>query len=353
MRIDPVQVAKFTSRDVARLAGVSQSTVSYVLSGKRPISEATRRKVLAAIEGLTYQPNAGARALASQRTSVVGLVIPFHPSVDAIAQLPFIQTIAAVAREYDHDVLLVTSDEGPQGLGRLEGRSLCDAIVMMDIEAHDERVPVAASLSVPVVLIGVPEDPAGLYCVDLDFAAAARLAVDELAATGHDQLAFMGYPAESLHRDLNYIRRFEDAFAAHARAHGLPYQIIEPIEPDRAAADAAVEQVLANLGDGRLGLVVPNSPTRQHALHALSARGVLAGRDISVIVLCTDLAAEAMEPPATNVSPEPRDVSRRAMETLFWLLDPAPGPPPPAIDLLEPRLTRRQTVMAPPRRKRR
>ena len=254
-----MQVAKFTSKDVARLAGVSQSTVSYVLTGKRPISEATRRKVLAAIEGLTYQPNAGTRALASQRTSVVGLVIPFHPSVDAIAQLPFIQTIAAVAREHDHDVLLVTSDEGPQGLGRLEGRSLCDAIVMMDIEAHDERVPVAASLSVPVVLIGVPEDPAGLYCVDLDFAAAARLAVDELAATGHDRVAFMGYSAESLDRDLNYIRRFEDALAVHASAHGLPYQIIEP---GRAAADAAVEQVLASLGDGRLGLVVPNSPTR-------------------------------------------------------------------------------------------
>ena len=121
-------------------------------TGKRPISEATRRKVLAAIDGLTYQPNAGARALASQRTSVVGLVIPFHPSVDAIAQLPFIQTIAGVAREHDHDVLLVTSDEGSAGLERLVGRSLCDAIVMMDIEARDERVPVAASLSVPVVL---------------------------------------------------------------------------------------------------------------------------------------------------------------------------------------------------------
>jgi DNA-binding LacI/PurR family transcriptional regulator len=346
-------VSKYTSKDVARIAGVSQSTVSYVLSGKRPISEATRRKVLAAIEGLTYQPNAGARALASQRTSVVGLIIPFHPSVDAVAQLPFIQTIAAVARQHDHDVLLVTSDEGPTGLLRLEGRTLCDAIVMMDIEARDERVPVAASLSVPVVLIGVPEDPAGLYCVDLDFAAAARLTVDELAATGHDRLAFMGYPSESLQRDLNYVRRFQDAFTGRAAEHGLPYEVIEPVEPGRAAADAAVEQVLASGIDGRLGLVVPNSPARQHALHALSARGVVPGRDISVIVLCTDAAAEAMEPPATNVSPEPRDVSRRALETLFWLLAPTPGPPPQPIDLLEPRLTRRQTVMPPPRRKRR
>ena len=102
--------------------------------------------MLAAIDGLTYQPNAGrARWRASARASSASS-IPFHPSVDAIAQLPFIQTIAGVAREHDHDVLLVTSDEGSAGLERLVGRSLCDAIVMMDIEARDERVPVAASL---------------------------------------------------------------------------------------------------------------------------------------------------------------------------------------------------------------
>jgi DNA-binding LacI/PurR family transcriptional regulator len=353
MRIDlGIDVTKFTSKDVARLAGVSQSTVSYVMSGKRPISEATRRKVLAAIDGLTYQPNAGARALASRRTSVVGLVIPFHPSVDAVAQLPFIQTIAAVAREYEHDVLLVTSDEGSAGLERIAGRSLCDAIVLMDIEARDERVPVAASLPMPVVLIGVPEDPAGLYCVDLDFAAAAQLIVDELATAGHDSLAVIGYPAETLDRDLNYVRRFKDALRARAAEHALPCEFIEPVEPGRAAADAAVRRALAGRDDRRLGLVVANAPARQHVLHALAGLGMVPGRDVSVMALCADAAAEGMEPPVTNVSPEPRDVSRRAMETLFWLLEPTPGPPPPPIDLLMPRLRRRGTVMEPGRKPR-
>src|SRR5258706_12188489 len=79
-------VAKFTSKDVARLAGVAQSTVSYVMSGNRPISDATRTRVLEAIEALTYQPNAGARALASQRTRVIGLmVVPVHgPGLDGV-----------------------------------------------------------------------------------------------------------------------------------------------------------------------------------------------------------------------------------------------------------------------------
>ena len=348
MRIDQVSgtVTKFTSKDVARLAGVSQSTVSYVMSGKRPISEATRRKVLAAIDGLTYQPNAGARALASRRTSVVGLVIPFHPSVDAVAQLPFIHTIASSARAHEHEVLLVTSDEGSAGLRRLAGRSLCDAIVLMDVEARDERVTVAASLPVPVVLIGVPDDPAGLRCVDLDFAAAAQMAVDELAATGHDRLVVLGYPAEIMQRDLNYVRRFLDAVEAAAAQHGLPYELIAPVELGRVAAKAAVERVLASGAGERLGLIVSNSQTPQPVLHALAARGAIPGRDVSVIGLCPDVAAQETEPPVTNVSLEPRDVSRRAMETLFWLLEPTPAGPPPAIDLITPHLTRRETVMS-------
>jgi DNA-binding LacI/PurR family transcriptional regulator len=338
---------KFTSKDVARLAGVSQSTVSYVMSGKRPISEETSERVLDAISRLTYEPNAGARALASQRTSVIGLMIPFHPGADAVGQLPFIQTITSAARARDHDVLLVTSDEGSDGLRRIAGRSLCDAIILMDVEARDARVPVAASLPVPVVLIGVPNDPAGLYCVDLDFAAAARMAVAELAATGHDRLAVLGYPAELIARDMNFVRRYMDAFDAAAAEFRLPYELIEPVELGRAAAAAAVERVLASRGEGRLGLVIPNSPAPQPVLHALNARGVVPGHDISVIALCSDAVAEDTEPAVTNVSLEPRDVSRRTMETLFWLLDLTSAGPPPLIDLVQPRLTRRATTPAP------
>jgi DNA-binding LacI/PurR family transcriptional regulator len=341
-------VVAFTSKDVARLAGVSQSTVSYVMTGKRPISESTRERVLAAIEELTYEPNQGARALASQRTSVVGLVVPFSPGADTGALLPFIETIASTAREHDHEVLLVTADEGSAGLRRLAGRSLCDAIVLMDIQGRgDDRIPVAASLRVPVVLVGVPDEPMGLHCVDLDFAHAARLAVDELAATGHDRLVIISHPAELVDRDLNFIRRFLDEAVAMAERYGLPCEVISPVEPGRAAANAAVDRALSGHDGDRLGLVMPNSRAIQPVLNALNARGVVPGRDVSVIGVCTDHAAEETEPPVTNVSAEPRDTSRRAMRTLFWLLDPTPTPPP-KIDLLAPRLTRRSTVMPPP-----
>ena len=107
-------MAKFTSKDVARVAGVAQSTVSYVLTGKRSISDETRRRVQDAINQLTYQPNAGARALASRRTNVIGVVLPsLSPGADSVGLLPFMETITSLARAHDYDVLLAASDEGP------------------------------------------------------------------------------------------------------------------------------------------------------------------------------------------------------------------------------------------------
>jgi len=353
MRIDEeswrlVLLAGYTSKDVARVAGVSQSTVSYVMSGKRPISERTRRRVLEAIETLTYQPNAGARALASQRTSVIGLVLPFGAVVDTAALVPFIETITSSARAREYDVLLVASDEGSAGLRRLAGRSLCDAILVMNVQSKDERVPVAASLPVPVVFIGVPDDPAGLHCVDLDFALAGRLAVGELAATGHERIVIVEHPAEMIERNLSFVDRFLDAARDEADGHALPYQVVVPAGRGRAAAAAVVEDVLRSRGHARTGLVVPNTQALQPIIQDLAARGAVPGRDISVIGICTDAEAAESEPQITNLSLEPRDLSSRAMRTLFALLDPTGVPAPPVIDLIPPRLTRRNTVMRSP-----
>ena len=341
-------MAAFTSKDVARIAGVSQSTVSYVMTGKRPISGRTRQRVLDAMAELTYEPNAGARALAGRRTQVVGLVVPFGDAGAVTGLLPFIETIASSARANDHEVLLVTADEGSAGLKRLAGRALCDAIIMMDIREQDDRVPVAAALGVPVVCVGVPDDPAGLYCVDLDFESAARMAVDELADTAHDEILVVGYPAAMIDRQFNFVGRVMRSVRERAAARGIPLTVLQPSELGRDGAAAAADAIQARRSGRRLGVFVPLSQTIGALLHALRARDVVPGHDVSLVGLSTDRQAEEGEPPYTNVSEEPRDVSRRAMETLFWLLDPTPGVGRPLIDLVVPRLTRRGTVMPPP-----
>src|SRR5256885_14856426 len=79
--------------EIARRAGVSRSTVSYALSRKRPVGEATRRRILAVINEVDYRPNATARALAAGSTRTIGLVVPplhHHLSID---QLHFVGAV--------------------------------------------------------------------------------------------------------------------------------------------------------------------------------------------------------------------------------------------------------------------
>lgn len=150
------------------------STVSYVLSGKRSISEETKRRVEQSIVTLGYHPNAGARALASNRSRVVGLVVPLHSDQNMPIIMRFVSSIVARARDHDYDVLLLTKEAGPGEAHRVIARSMADAIVVMDVESADPRVPELRDVDAPVVLLGMPDDHEGLSCVDLDFATAGR-----------------------------------------------------------------------------------------------------------------------------------------------------------------------------------
>ncbi|WP_267964954.1 LacI family DNA-binding transcriptional regulator [Streptomyces fulvoviolaceus] len=335
----------FTSKDVARLAGVSQSTVSYVMTGKRPISEETRKRVQAAIDLLSYQPNAGAQALASSRTRVIGLVVPVGGDLGNTGVVPFLEAITQCAREADYDVLLVTADEGAAGLTRLDARSLCDAIVMMVIAANDERIPVIPSLRVPVVLIGVPDDPVGLHCVDIDFTQAGRLAVEELVGTGHRRIVVVGHPPHTIARGNSFVGQFQRGVDEAAATAGIRTGLVQLPESTPSGAREVVDKALSGTEPAD-GLIVPHTSAIPHVLGTLLQRGMVPGRDISVVGHCTDSAAEEMEPSVTNVSHAPREISRRAMRTLFALLDDEGGNPPPyGVELVPSRLTRRATTV--------
>src|SRR3954469_1594642 len=91
---------RVTITDVARHAGVALSTVSYVLSGKRAISATTRQRVLASIQALGYHPHAGARALASRRTSVLALVLPLRSGMNLPVLMQFAIAVVGTARQF-------------------------------------------------------------------------------------------------------------------------------------------------------------------------------------------------------------------------------------------------------------
>ncbi|GIG89921.1 LacI family DNA-binding transcriptional regulator [Plantactinospora endophytica] len=337
-RADMVTIA-----DVARHAGVAVSTVSYVLSGKRAISASTRERVLASVRSLGYHPNAGARALASKRANVIALVLPLRSGMHLPVLMQFATAVVTTARQFDHDVLLMTADEGPTGLRRIAASAMVDGIVLMDVEMHDARVPLLRDLERPSVLIGFPADPAGLTCVDLDFYRAGQACVEHLAGLGHRRIALLGAPAVVYDRDTGFAHRTRAGFAETAHRHGIE-ATAQPCEENLDA----VARELAGLLDRQpdlSALVVHNEAAVGQVLAALPALGRRVPDDMSVVAICPDEVAERASPALTSVLIPAEEVGRQAVSLLMRKLEDEPVPEG---TLLPPRLTvRASTAPAP------
>lgn len=326
-----------TSKDVAAAAGVSQSTVSYVMSGKRPISEKTRLRVEAAIEQLTYRPNAGARALASRKSQVIGLVLPITPEAHLGSLMEFIAVIAATARRHDHDVLLVTDEEGSQGLERVVGQQLCDGLILMQVEAEDERIPVVRKLRVPVVFIGIPNDSEGLNCIDADFARAGELCVEEMAAAGHTSGVIIGWRPRLIGSRLNYVGRFLGGADAAAQRLGVSLKQVHATS-DRGSIEAAVDDCIAR-AEGKPAFVSPDTTVLELLPRILRERGLEPGKDASVIGVGPTPEAMIELQESTVLDLQPRLVSQRAVEILFGLMQAANPDPGGTLELIPPLVT--------------
>ncbi|GAA2415126.1 LacI family DNA-binding transcriptional regulator [Actinomadura vinacea] len=322
--------------DVARHAGVSPSTVSYVLSGKRSISAGTRERVLASIAELGYRPHAGARALASSRSNVLALVIPLRSGIHVPVVMQIAVAAVTAARRHDHDVLLLTQEEGVEGLRRVADSALVDALIVMDVQMRDPRLPMLRELDRPSVLIGFPADADDLTCIDLDFRAAGEACAERLAGLGHRSIALIGSPPEVYARQTGYAQRVAEGFRAAVRRHGLTGEVY-PCEATAEAARALVGRLLAER-PGLTGVVVHNEPVMEPVVRAFGAAGRRVPDELSVVAICPEDLAEHADPPLTSVAVPADEVGRRSVELLMAKLG---GERVPAATLLPPRLTAR------------
>ena len=326
--------------DVARHAGVSPSTVSYVLSGKRSISDETRRRVLESVRTLGYRPHAGARALASSRSNVIALVVPLRSGIHVPVVMQMAIAAVTTARSHDHDVLLLTQDEGVGGLERVAGTALVDAIIVMDVELHDVRLPVLRSLGRPSVLIGFPAEPAGLTCIDFDFEAAGAACAEHLADLGHRELALIGAPPAVYERGTGFAERTKTGFQRAAVDRGVR-ALVRPCDPQDARSAAAE---LLRDHPGLTGIVVHNEPAMEPLLAAFRAAGRRVPDDLSVIAIAPDDLAERLD--LTSIAIPADDVGAQAVSLLMTKLD---GHDVPAATLLPPRLMIRSSTPELPR----
>lgn len=333
-----------TLAEVAQHAGVSASTVSYVLSGKRSISAPTRERVELSIKELGYHPNAGARALASSRSNIIALMVPLRTDMYVPVMMEIAIAVATTARTHGYDVLLLTGEEGPAAVRRIAGSSLADAMILMDVELHDERLPLLRETDRAAVLIGLPADTEGLTCVDLDFEATGALCVEHLAGLGHREIAVIGEAAAVYERHTGFAERTVDGVRAMAREAGVRV-LHRPCE----GGYPAMAQTLSRIFDerpGTTGFIVQNESAVEPLLNLLRQQGRAVPEDVSVVAICPEQVAAQASVRLTSVAIPAQEMGRRSVEQVVAKLS---GRGTDETELLAPELTVRESTGPAPR----
>lgn len=303
-----------TIADVARRAGVSRSTVSYALSGKRPISDEVKQRINRAVVDLGYMPNAGARALASAQTHVIGVLAEFYPDEFAPAMLQYILGISRAAKEYGYDMLLVTAQEGVEELRRVSTSDMVDGVIVLNVAAKDTRLPFIREMRQPAVLLGLPQEPDGIDVFDLDFEEAGRRMVDLMCDAGRSRLVLVSQPEHVVERGGAYVWRLRDAAVEQARLRGVDLRCYHA-----GSMQPAVGSDLNTILDENpqaTGILLNNEAATAALPGVLADRGLRVPQDIAVIGRFSDEFARTFSLPFSSIDSAAELLGRRATQQL-------------------------------------
>lgn len=299
-------VKRITSKDVARAAGVSQTTVSFVLNNRagHAIPEETQRRVLEAARRLDYRPHASARSLAAGRSDIVLLSVPDLPIGSSISR--FIEQLAAVLA--DHSLTLVTHLAGAHGRPLPDVCASVGATAVLGLGGFDpDTVQALHRAGADVVLptqAGEAEvmRPIGRF--------QARYLIDR----GHHRLGYAlpGHPALQPMAE----ERLAGVTDACMKA-GIAAPVVASTTLEVAAAAAAVD---VWRGEGVTAVCAFNDETAVAVLAGLRERGLTAPDDLAVIGVDDTPLAPLTAPPLTTVAFDLHETARRRAASLVAAL---------------------------------
>lgn len=326
--------------DIARRAGVSLSTVSYVLSGRRPVSEATRQRVLQAMEALDYHPHAVARSLRSRRSRAIALIFPPSLAKGLIeTQLEFVASAAAVASQEGYNLLLWTAPTDDAGIVRMTRQGLIDGLILMEIKAHDSRVEMLKARNYPFTMIGRCRDNTGVSFVDLDMDHAMRTCLCYLADLGHRRVAFVNYSPALFEAGYGPAVYFWESFHQLVQEWGLAGQAVLCDTTPQAGYEAT--RRLLDERPAPTAIFTTNERAIGGITQAILEVGLKIPDDISFVALASPRLAEVTSPALTTLDFPAAEEGRVATEMLIRRLEEDLTEPTQV--LVQARLTVRQS----------
>ncbi|MBN6058584.1 LacI family DNA-binding transcriptional regulator, partial [Nonomuraea sp. RK-328] len=309
--------------EIAKRSGVARSTVSYALSGKRPVSEATRRRIQAVIDELGYQPNASAKALKEGRTRTIGLVIPPAGRRLTDMQLGFVASVVDAAARADLDVLLSPSGgEHDRSFERVVGGRRVDGVILMEIRLEDDRVTRLRRSGLPFVGIGRTDRPDEMSWVDLDYETLIAQCVHHLADLGHRHVALVNRPGELLAAGYGPAHRARAGFGRAVAERGME-GVQACCADDARAGVSCVGRLLAD-HPGLTAVATINEAAMPGMYRAIERAGLTVPGDFSIAGVAGRHWAENLHPPLTAADVPADELGAHAVDLLVRRIsDPA------------------------------
>ncbi len=309
-----------TRADVAKMAGVSESTVSYALNGKRSISQETRDRVLAAVKKLDYKPHFAAALLAGGKSKSIAL--SFGDVGISPGALEYVNGAEAAATENGyHLVLWPSGDEAINEIKNLVKSGLLAGALLMETKLDDKRVEVLVREKIPFAMIGRVADNRKLNYTDRDFVIAAEVGVSYLESLGHKEIAYINTARGRGVSELSVDVRFHETIVAVATSHGMnAYEILAENNP--AAGRQAMTELLESF-PFVTAVVGLSDISTIGLLSAATEFGIRIPDELSIISLSTPTTQITLTwPPLTTVS-VPADIMGR--DAVMALIDELEG----------------------------
>lgn len=308
-----------TLEEVAQLAGVSRSTVSRVINHSPRVSPDTRATVWEAIKASGYQPHAAARSLVTNRTRIIGLLIP-----EAVATLfsdPFflllIQGITGACNDHHYHLMLSVfsgheDEEDPYR--RVVGSGYLDGVIVASTTLDDPLIPRLLQDRIPFVSVGRYPDHRVSY-VDVDNVGGARKAVEHLLESGHQRIATISGPRRMI-AGTDRLKGYHEAL----ESHGLSIDDSLVIEGDftEEGGRRAMQSLLPQDPDA---VFVASDTMALGALKALRAEGFGVPDDIALVGFDDMPYAATAAPPLTTLRQPIQRIGSLALEALLDVIE--------------------------------
>jgi len=316
MYVRAQELSVATIQEVSKRAKVSMATVSRVLNGNVPVSEATRARVIEVIEELDYHPNTFARGLVTNRLGGVGVVIndlasPFFG--------PMLSGIESVMEAQGMHLMVSSGHAEATSEGNAVEfllRCHADALIIYVEALSNADIAAFAEKGTPIVLVGRDVPELADHTVYLDNVAGGRMVTEHLLEHGHQRIAHIA-GASTIDDSCARLEGYQYALAAA----GVPFDDSLVIAGDfqEAGGYKATKQLLARADFS--AVFASNDQMAAGALNALREAGLSVPHDVSVVGYDDVLLARYVYPPLTTIRQPIIEMGRAAAQLALQLLN--------------------------------